>query len=273
MDTQQSPLISVVTACFNAREFIESCISSVVGQSYDRFEYIVVDGGSSDGTVDIIREHEREITRWISEPDDGISDAFNKGLSMASGSYILILNSDDFLAAPDILEKVAAYIESYHFPTFLYGNCDVLNRETGRLEFHANSDFSPDRLWKGEMPPHPGLFTHRGYFEKYGTFDTAFRMAMDFELLARGCQYESMVHMPLTTSFVRTGGMSTTNLDVAKNEILLALKKNGHLSSLFKTMRFKAYFASRSMIRRVLNCMGLYGIFAKVRGQSDKAPS
>ena len=273
MDAQQSPLISVVTACFNAREFIESCISSVVDQTYSCYEYIVVDGGSFDGTVDVIKRYDYGIDHWVSEPDKGISDAFNKGLDLAAGDYVLILNSDDFLAAPDILEKVAAYIESYHFPTFLYGNCDVVNRETGGLEFHANSDFSPGRLWKGEMPPHPGLFTHRSYFEKYGTFDTAFRVAMDFELLARGCQYESMVHMPLTTSFVRSGGMSTTNLDVAKNEILLALKKNGHLSSLFKTMRFKSYFASRSMIRRVLNCMGLYGIFAKLRGQSGKVPS
>jgi len=182
---------------------------------------------------------------------------------------VLILNSDDYLAADDVLAKVAEQIELNDFPMLIYGNCDVVNRESGKLEFHADSDFLPSRLWRGEMPPHPSLFTHKCYFEKYGNFDLDYKMAMDFELLARGCERETVVHMPILTTNVRSGGLSTTNLGVARKEIAHALKKNGQLALPWAMIRFKCYFIIRSTTRALLEYSGLYALSSRLRRRAS----
>src|SRR3989304_9398644 len=99
--------ISVITVVFNNRNYIEGCIKSVLDQTYKNLEYVVVDGGSSDGTLDIIKKYENSISKWISEPDEGIYFALNKGISMATGDVVGILHSDDYYASPEVLERVA----------------------------------------------------------------------------------------------------------------------------------------------------------------------
>jgi glycosyltransferase len=262
------PKISVITVVRNGRPFIEQTLRSVLSQQYPNLEYIVIDGGSSDGTVDIIQAHKQGITQWLSEKDEGIADAFNKGLVLATGEYILFLNADDALANPQVLENIAQQIVNSGFPSIIYGDCDVLERDSGNLLYRASIPYSADGLLAGQMLPHPSLFAGRSYFEKYGNFDGRFRIAMDFEWLLRGALKERVVHVPVLVSNVRTGGVSTQNQHQAVDEIILALKKNGYIESGWAELKMRAYFRARAYAKYILVGLGLYKIFARVRNKS-----
>lgn len=247
--------------------FVEQTIASVIGQRNCDLEYIVIDGGSNDGTVDIIRAYAAGITRWVSEKDEGISDAFNKGLSFATGDYILFLNADDALAGPDVLHEMAKNIVGSDYPGLIYGDCDVLDRSTGEILYRASIAFSPEGLRTGQMLPHPSLFASRAYFNKHGTFDTDFRIAMDYEWLLRGGPKERVVHVPMLVSNVRTGGVSTQDQRRAVNEIISALRKNRHIASGWEEARMRGYFFMRAFARSLLIRLGLYKAFASVRNK------
>jgi glycosyltransferase len=131
----------------------------------------VIDGGSTDGTVDIIRSYESGIAKWVSERDGGIAEAFNKGLSFSTGDYVLFLNADDALASSEVMVLATQAIVENNFPALLYGDCDVLDRDSGRILYRASIEISRNQLLRGYMIPQPSLFTHRSYFEKYGAFD------------------------------------------------------------------------------------------------------
>lgn len=259
--------ISVITAVRNGMPFVEQTIQSVIGQTYQNLEYVVIDGGSTDGTVDIIRTHAAGIAKWVSEKDEGIADAFNKGLSHASGDYILFLNADDELSGPDVLNEMAKSIVESDFPSLIYGDCDVLERSTGEILYRASIEFSPERLRSGQMLPHPSLFASRSYFDKYGTFDTDFRVAMDYEWLLRGAEKVRVVHVPELVSNVRTGGVSTQDQRRAVNEIISALRKNRYIVSGWEEARMRGYFFLRALARAALTRLGLYKAFASFRNK------
>lgn len=259
------PRISVITAVRNGEPFIGQTLDSVLGQRYDRIEYFVIDGESTDGTVDSIRSREEGITKWVSEKDGGISDAFNKGLSLSTGDYILFLNADDALAGPDVLDGVARRIAANHYPAILYGDCHVLDRNSDSIRYRASIEFSLHGLERGLMLPHPSLFAHRLYFEKYGTFDPDFRIAMDYEWLLRGGFTEKIVHEPFLVTNVRDGGTSTLDQRRVVDEIVSALKKNGRIRSRWAELELRGYFLTRSLARTVLDAMGLYKTFNDLR--------
>jgi glycosyltransferase involved in cell wall biosynthesis len=261
------PKISIITIVRNGCEFIEQTIKSVLSQRYDNIEYIVIDGGSTDGTVDIIKSYESKIAKWISEKDEGIADAFNKGLSFVTGDYVLFLNSDDSLANPDVVEIMAHKIIENKLPTLIYGDCDVLDRSSGRMMYRASIKFSPQGLKRGQMLPHPSLLIHRTYFEKYGLFDTRFKIAMDYELLLRGGLKERVVHVPLLVTCVRNSGMSTLNHKHVVDEIILALKKNKYISSKLAEFKMRRYFFMRSFAKSILDNIGLYKAFFYLRNR------
>jgi glycosyltransferase involved in cell wall biosynthesis len=259
------PTISIVTVVRNGMPFVANTIDSVLAQTYRPLEYIVVDGGSSDGTVDIIKSRQSRITRWLSEKDEGIADAFNKGLALTSGDYILFLNADDALAHPEVVNTVVREIVRNGFPTFVYGDCDVLERKSGRVLYRAVIPFEPSGLRRGKMPPHPSLFTRCRYFEQYGGFDPSFRIAMDFEWFLRGVRHERVVHLPALTTLVRTGGVSALQRHHAVNEIVRALRKNGYAKTLRDEIVLKAYFSGRATAKLMLKTLGLYGWFDRIR--------
>jgi glycosyltransferase involved in cell wall biosynthesis len=259
------PKISVITAVRNGEPFIGQTLDSVLGQRYDHVEYIVIDGKSTDGTVETIRSREAGLAMWVSEKDRGIADAFNKGVSFSTGDYILILNADDALAGPEVLTAVAWKIAENHYPALFYGDCDVMDRNSGCILYRASIEFSHRGLGRGLMLPHPSLFAHRLYFEKYGAFDPDFRIAMDYEWLLRGGFAERVVHEPFLVTNVRNGGMSTLDQQCVVDEIVSALKKNGHLRSKWAELELRGYFLTRSLARTVLNGMGLYTIFNDLR--------
>lgn len=262
-----NPKISVITIVRNGMPYIEQTIKSVIGQRNSNFEYIVIDGKSTDGTVDVIKAHEKGITKWVSEKDEGISDAFNKGLSFATGDYILFLNADDALANPEVLHEIEANIIRSNYPCIIYGDCDLLERNTGEALYRARIEFTKEGFLNGRMLPHPSLFTCRNYFEKYGTFDSNFRLAMDYEWLLRGVFNEQIVHASVLVTNVRNGGVSTQNQRQAVNEIISALKKNGYITSVWAERRMRGYFSARAFARAIFNSLGLTNLLTIFRNK------
>lgn len=261
------PKFSIITIVRNGRLFIEQTIRSVVTQSYENFEYIVIDGGSSDGTVDVIKLYESKLTKWVSEKDKGIADAFNKGLLLATGDYVLFLNSDDHFSNAEVLAKVSESIIESNFPVLIYGDYDILNRESGVVMYRGSVNFSPDKIKYGQVLPHPCLFTRFSYFEKYGIFDTDFGIAMDYEWLLRGILKEKVVHVSTLVTNIRDGGVSTLNQRRVIGEIVLALKKNGYFSSKCGELNLLGYFFLRAFLRKVLSALGLYSFFSYFRNR------
>lgn len=260
------PKISIITIVRNGRQFIEQTIKSVLKQSYENIEYIVIDGGSTDGTIDVIKSYEPRITKWVSEKDGGIADAFNKGLSHATGDYVLFLNSDDALANSGVLAKVAQIIKN-NFPILIYGDCDVLDRDSGKVLYRASIQLSHKGLKRGQMLPQPSLFTHRSYFEKYGVFDGHFKIAMDYEWLLRGGLKEEIVHMPLLVTCVRGGGISTLDQARVVDEIISALKKNKYILSKWAEFKMRGYYFGRIFAKSILGSIGLYRAFNFLRNR------
>lgn len=201
--------VSIITVVLNNRACIEDCIRSVLSQSYPHIEYIVVDGGSTDGTLDIIRKYEDRIARWQSEPDDGIYDAMNKGIRMATGDVIGILNSDDCYANGDIIACAVDCISNNKVES-CYGDLVYVNaRDANRaVRCWKSGGYKRDNFKKGWMPPHPTFFVRRYLYEKYGLFNLTFPLAADYELMLR-MLYKNNVSTAYTNRCMvkmRTGG-------------------------------------------------------------------
>jgi len=262
-----TPFFSIVTIVKNNRQFVEQTINSVLNQGYRNVEYVVIDGGSTDGTVDIIKSYASRITKWVSETDDGIAEAFNKGLSFCTGDYILFLNSDDMLAGPDVLQMMADRIAENGFPMLMYGDYMILERETGVELCKSSVPFSSRGMKFGMVPPHPCLFTQHSFFDKYGVFDTNFRIAMDFEIILRGALIENVVHIPVVVSNIREGGISTRDRKRAVEEIIMALKKNRYVSSGLSEFKLRSYFRLRAVLKLILDKIGVYEAFSNTRNR------
>jgi hypothetical protein len=254
----RSPLISVITAVRNGEKYLSDAMESVIAQTYPRWEYLVIDGGSSDGTLDIIRAHASNLVYWISEPDAGISDAFNKGIARAKGDYLLFLNSDDILEEPDALVTIADAAVAAGMPGLIYGDCRMVSREDLRPLYVVSREFSPLKFSWGHAPPHPSLFFHRSYFEHYGLYDLTFRIAMDVELLARGIMRERVIHTPHVVTKMRQGGVSMQNPSLRMQETTRALAKYGLIHPVLGAWRLRAYYAVRAMARGILTYARVY---------------
>jgi len=261
------PRISVITVIKNGVQFVGQTIESVLNQDYTDVEYIVIDGGSIDGTLDVIKAYEPRLTKWVSERDDGIADAFNKGVSLSTGDYVLFLNSDDALANTQVLEDMARMIVESGFPALIYGDYNILERDSGAFKYRGMVKLSPKGLVRGQVLPHPCLFAHRCYFDKYGGFDPQFRISMDYEWLLRGALKERIVHVPLLVSNIRGGGISTLDRGKVVDEIVSALKKNYFIRSGVGEYKVRGYFFLRFLARSILNVIGLYKPFFHLRNR------
>ena len=175
------PKLSIITVCYNSEKTLERTIRSVIDQNYENLEYIIVDGGSKDRTVDIIKKYDKHISRWISEPDKGISDAFNKGIRMATGEIIGIINSDDCYTK-GAFDKLA---DAYDEKTEIYrGKIILWNTETGSKVSEAPTINMPYTGWKVNVC-RQGVFVRRDAYDRYGIFDVSLKFNMDFDLLLR----------------------------------------------------------------------------------------
>lgn len=185
MKKNNNSLVSIITAVYNGEKYLEETIQSVINQTYDNIEYIIIDGGSTDGTLDIIKKYEDKIDYWVSEKDKGISDAFNKGVKIANGDYINFQGDGDGFVSSDALEKVFEDINPTEdiFISARIKRVDVDGYELFVSKYIDN--FNPKTLLFRMSMPHQGLFTHRNYFKKYGLFDVNNTFCMDYEHLLR----------------------------------------------------------------------------------------
>lgn len=235
--------ISIITVCYNSAATLEKTIHSVAGQTHYNIEYIIVDGNSTDGTLDIIKKHEDKIFKWISEPDKGLYDAMNKGIAMATGDVIGILNSDDTFYSNEVVASVAAFHKNNNLDASV-GNI-MQHKENGRLiRVYSSKYWSPEKLRIGFMPPHPSIFFKRELFDRLGFYELGFIIGADYELITRFFLKEkiSWKYSGITTTAMLVGGLSssgTSSYTLITKEIQKALEMNGIVFSFFKIkMRF-----------------------------------
>ncbi len=207
--------ISIITAVRNNRDNIATCIQSVRSQTYQNIEHIVVDGHSADGTTDIIREHEGEISRWISEPDNSIYDALNKGIHLATGDIVGFLHSDDLFDNPSVIENIAA--------TFMQTGCDAVYGDllyvsrtdaSKVIRYWKSSPFDVKKFRNGWMPAHPTLFMRKEVYNRFGLFDLRYKIASDYDLMLRtvGSGKLNCEYLPEIITRMRVGGASNKSL-------------------------------------------------------------
>lgn len=254
--------ISIITIVRNGMPFIEQTVRSVLCQSYKNVQYIVIDGKSTDGTCEILEKYvsDKRFT-YLSQSDDGLSDAFNKGLYRAAGDYLLFLNSDDFLINDDAISLMVDCIGLHNYPEVIYGDCEVIDRDSSETLYIASINFCKRAIYQGKFFPHPSTFTKKSYFEKYGIFDCNFKIAMDFELYLRGIRHEKIFHANLLTTKVRNDGISTKNQNLVIKEIILALKKNGYVPNIIYSAKLLGEFYVRKYARLFLIKINLYSYF------------
>ena len=227
---ESKPLISVVTVVYNGEEHLEQTIKSVLDQGYDNVEYIIIDGGSNDGTLEIIKKYESAIDYWVSEPDGGIYDAMNKGASLCSGDYVAFLNADDWYS-DSTLQSVIELISSSQID-FVYGDLNFV---------HSDGSIS---VWRGNVGhngthiPHPSSFIRTTLLYKYG-FDQKYKIAADYELSVKlFSKNVKTAYLPKVLANFRDGGSSALSYQTIKEDFLITKEYFGLLQAL-KTSKSK----------------------------------
>jgi glycosyltransferase involved in cell wall biosynthesis len=208
--------ISVVTAVYNRADTVGQAIASVQAQVYPHVEHLIIDGGSTDKTMENVRKYTRAAMRVISEPDEGIYDALNKGIANSTGDVIGVMHSDDFFANAFVLNKVA---QEFADPAVgaVYGDLDHVSASdpTKVVRHWKSGNFSKNRLRWGWMPPHPTLFLRRDVFVRLGSYDTSYRIAADYDAILRflGKGGVRARYIPEVLVKMRVGGESNKSLD------------------------------------------------------------
>lgn len=231
--------ISLITACFNSDKHLEQTLQSVADQTYGDIEHILVDGGSTDKTVDIIKSFPH-VANWVSEKDKGIYDALNKGISMATGDVIGFIHSDDYLLNSTVIEEIAQTFDDNPKASGVYGDIVFVNNDGKTIRYYSSKNWSIKKMAIGKMPAHPSFFARKRVYDVH-PFNLNYRIAADFDQMLRVGLDESfpIVYAPITTTAMRMGGASTdgikSNVRINK-EILTICKANG-----IKTNYLKIY--------------------------------
>lgn len=235
--------VSVITVSFQSVATIESCIQSVIGQNYPDIEYIIIDGASTDGTLDVIERYRDKIAKVVSEPDEGIYFAMNKGVELASGDLIGMLNSDDLYAGNQVISEVVKAILDSGADS-CYGDLVYVDRQrTDKvLRTWKAGEYKKEAFLKGWMPPHPTFFLRRECYNTFGQFNTALRTSADYELMLRMLYKHGRgaVYLNKTLVLMRAGGQSNVSLKnrlKANREDRLAWQLNDLKPGLFTTLR------------------------------------
>lgn len=235
--------VSIITVCYNSASTIEATIQSVIEQDYQNIEYIIIDGGSTDSTIQILDKYRDKIATLVSEKDEGIYFAINKGLKLATGDIIGILHADDFYTSVNIISKVVTAFDSKKSET-VYGDLQYVNREnTDLVTRHWHSgEYKHGMFFKGWMPPHPTFFVLRTCYEKYGFYNTELRSAADYEMMLRLLhRYKcSTTYLPEVLVKMRVGGKSNVSISnriKANREDKKAWLLNGLKPGIFTLIR------------------------------------
>lgn len=228
-----NPKVSIITVCYNSERTIEDTLQSVINQSYPNIEYIVIDGVSTDGTLSIINKYKDKITIIVSEKDNGIYDAINKGIRLATGDIIANLNSDDFYIDNNVIADVVTTFEKEKTDT-LYADLYYVDAvDTNKIiRYWKSKQYKEGLFLRGWMPPHPTFFVKKEVYQQYGLFDLQFKSAADYEIMLRFIHRfkTSIAYLPRIIVKMRVGGVSNANLKnriKANQEDRKAWKVNG----------------------------------------------
>ncbi len=224
--------ITILTVTYNSERFLEDCINSVINQQYENVEHIIIDAVSTDATISIIQRYESHIAKWVSEKDEGMYDALNKGMKMATGDIIGILNSDDMLASANVLSEVAAAFKE-HSVDSIYGDIvyvDQMNTEK-IIRYWKGVTYNRYRFTYGWMPAHPSFYFKRELFAQLGGYESQFDTAADYEFMSRYLYYHKITayYIPKLLVKMRIGGASNKTLKRrfnANRRDYQAMKKN-----------------------------------------------
>lgn len=239
--------ISIITVTYNSASTVRYTFDSILSQTYHDIDYIVVDGGSQDGTVEIIKEYEKRFDgrmHWISEKDNGIYDAMNKGIRMAKGELVGILNSDDFFTSDDVLYTVAENLTEDL--DAVYGDIHFVQPDNLNkcVRYYSSRNFRPWAVRFGYMPAHPSFYIRRCIYERYGLYSLDYKIAADFDMTVRlFCKYKIRAKY-IEKDFVtmRTGGISTSKIShriLITREDARACRSNGIYSNfLFCSIKY-----------------------------------
>ena len=247
--------ISIITVTYNSERYLEECIRSVVNQTHPDIEHIIVDGGSTDRTLNIIQDHRGHLAQWISEKDEGMYDALNKGMAMATGDVIGILNSDDIFASRDV---VASIVENFtaHRVDSIYGDLVYVHPENTQhvMRIWKGFNYKRSKFAYGWMPAHPTFYIRRELVKKLGGYETHYFTASDFEFMARYL-YKNRIsshYIPKFLVKMRAGGQSNNSIKSrlrANRRDYLAMKRNGFkfplISSVLKPLRKLPQYSNR----------------------------
>ena len=232
MSDQGQPLLSVIVAAYNSAATLQQCLDRVISQTFDNAELIVIDGGSSDGSLELLRTHSRHIAYCVSEPDRGIYHAWNKALAQARGDWICFLGSDDYLWNEQVLARVATQLARVPDDiNVAYSQVNLVDMG-GKLLYPIGESWSlvKDRFRQQMCIPHPSVLHRSRLFRQHGIFDESFHIAGDYELLLRELKDKDAFFMPdIIFSAMRQGGISSAlgNTLSALREVRVAQRKNG----------------------------------------------
>jgi len=227
--------ISIITVCYNSAAFLTTAINSVIHQNNVDLEYIIVDGNSTDESLNIIKSYADLDNRikWISEDDNGIYDAMNKGIKKATGEIIGILNSDDFYIGDQVLSRIHQIFIKRN-PQVVFSDVRFIheNNHEKTVRYYSSASFNPSKFKLGFMPAHPTFFTYKVNFDKYGYYETNYEIASDYELLIRFLYTHKLDYFYLPGSIIkmRVGGISTKSIKsniTLNSEIIKACAANG----------------------------------------------
>jgi len=236
--------ISIITPSFNQGEFIEDTIKSVISQNYEKFEYIIIDGGSNDDTVDIIKRYQDKISYWISEPDYGQTNAINKGLKIATGDIITYLNSDD-LFLPGTLEKIANYFNIYQDRYFVYGNTIVIDKKGEVIKYRKQLKFNKNiacMIGFGLVIDQPATFWRKEVFEKIGFFNENLYYTMDADYWFRISRYYKLYYINEYLAKFRWHSQSKTIISKNSNK-KLKYELTSHRILTYNTLPISKYIS------------------------------
>jgi glycosyltransferase involved in cell wall biosynthesis len=250
---------SIITICYNPGNSIRTAIESVLSQDYPDIEYIIIDGASTDGTVELVKSYGDKISRFISEPDNGLYHALNKGINLATGEVIGFVHADDLLARVNVISDIARGFDKTGAGG-LYGDIEYVARDdtTRVIRYWRSGDFKYSSLRAGWMPPHPTLYLRRGVYRKAklgdgGYFDTSFKIAADYDFMMRvfGKLEVDVTYLPQVLVKMRVGGKSNksiSNIIKKSCEDFTAIRRNGvggFVTLIFKNLRKLPQFITR----------------------------
>jgi glycosyltransferase involved in cell wall biosynthesis len=236
--------ISIITVCYNGGKTIEKTIQSVLSQTYENIEYIIIDGMSKDNTLEIINRYRHKISTLVSEKDNGMYDALNKGVKLATGDIVGILNADDVFASNNILFDIGNFFKNSDVDAVI-ADVAFINKWGKIIRSYSSRYWNPGKFVWGFMPPHPSFYCKRELFSTLGYYRSDFQIAADYELLIRFINKNKIkyTYLPLLMVLMNTGGKSTNGIKsniVINKEIKYACELNGLNTNYFKL--YSKYF-------------------------------